>query len=69
MDWWDQSTAAKYNERAQCMVKQYGNFTVEQVGMSLNGEITQGENIADNGGVKGAYLGYRKTLFQFVNFE
>ena len=44
------------------MIYKYGNFTAEQVGLNLNGINTQGENIADNGGVKEAYAGYSKSF-------
>jgi hypothetical protein len=36
----------------------YGNFTDSQLGLSLNGVVKQGENIADIGGLKQAYKGY-----------
>ena len=42
------------------MVEKYGNFTSKQVGMPINGINSQGENIADNGGVKESYGAYRK---------
>ena len=62
-NWWNPKTEAKYKEKAECMIEQYGNFTDPQVGIHLNGIITQGENIADNGGIKEAYKGYCKNQF------
>ena len=56
-DWWAPETNQKFKERAQCIINQYGNFSAKQVNLNLNGINTQGENIADNGGVKEAYLG------------
>ena len=29
--WWSNSTISQFNERKQCIVDQYGNFTVEQI--------------------------------------
>ena len=60
VDWWAPETAAKYKERAQCIIDQYGNYTAEQINLNLNGINTQGENIADNGGIKESYMGYSK---------
>lgn len=42
-------------ERAQCIIDQYSGYKVDQVDKFLDGRITQGENIADNGGIKQAY--------------
>ena len=57
-DWWAKETAEQFVEKAQCVVDQFGNFTVEQVGLNINGINTQGENIADMGGILPAYEGY-----------
>jgi len=62
VNWWANETAIEYKRRAQCMIKQYSNFTAEQIKLNLNGIITLGENIADNGGIKEAYLGYQNYL-------
>lgn len=62
VDWWAPQTKEKYLEKAECIIRQYGNYTVEDVGLNLNGINTQGENIADNGGIKEAYLAYQKWV-------
>lgn len=41
--------------RAQCIIDQYSGYKVDQVNQFINGRMTQGENIADNGGIKQAY--------------
>ncbi|KAK7497991.1 hypothetical protein BaRGS_00010862 [Batillaria attramentaria] len=52
----------KFKERAQCIVNQYGNFTVPEADMKLNGIQTQGENIADNGGLRQSFRAYRNWV-------
>ncbi|KAF9319009.1 hypothetical protein BG003_010058 [Podila horticola] len=57
-NWWTNSTEEAFNTRASCFVNQYGNFTIKDpLGkeVHLNGHLTLGENIADNGGLKKAF--------------
>ncbi|KAF2903630.1 hypothetical protein ILUMI_02562 [Ignelater luminosus] len=58
-DWWEKNTKTAFMKKAQCIIDQYGNYNVPEVNLNINGIITQGENIADNGGIKVAYLGYQ----------
>lgn len=47
--WWSNSTLKEFTKGAKCFIDQYGNITDPTTGQRLNGENTQGENIADNG--------------------
>jgi predicted metalloendopeptidase len=60
-DWWSADSAAKFKERSQAVVNQYGEYE-PLPGLHVNGELTQGENIADIGGVKLAYAALQKAL-------
>jgi membrane metallo-endopeptidase-like protein 1 len=62
VDWWEPSTKASYLHKAKCIIEQYGNYTIPHLELSLNGINTQGENIADNGGIKEAYRAYNKWV-------
>ncbi|KAK6051836.1 peptidase family M13 [Cooperia oncophora] len=54
-DWWNANTTQKFGERVQCMIDQYGRIEVPCTALKLNGKLTQGDNIADNGGLKLAF--------------
>lgn len=58
--WWTDATIKAFAEQAQCIIDQYSNYTIQ--GINLNGINTQGENIADNGGVKESFLAYNNWL-------
>ncbi|MEQ1920216.1 MAG: M13 family metallopeptidase, partial [Elusimicrobiota bacterium] len=49
-DWWTAEDAKAFEGRAQCFVDQYGSYEVLP-GVKLNGQLTLGENTADNGGL------------------
>ena len=59
-NWWAEETDKAFSEKAKCIINQYNNITVPEVQLNLHGIHTQGENIADNGGLKEAYLAYQK---------
>ena len=60
-DWWTPRDASEFEGRAECFVKQYGEFTVAG-DVHLNGKLTLGENTADNGGVRLALMALVETL-------
>ena len=53
-EWWTDVDKKKFDERAQKVIDQYGNYTAID-DLKLNGQLTQGENIADIGGVRIAW--------------
>ena len=59
-DWWTREDAAKFKERASAVVKQYNGYIVIDT-FHINGELTEGENLADNGGLSIAYAAFKKT--------
>jgi putative endopeptidase len=60
-DWWTASDGAEFEKRAACVADEYSGFTaVDDV--KLNGRLTLGENTADNGGLRIAYMALENTL-------
>ncbi|MFH4981384.1 hypothetical protein AB6A40_008093 [Gnathostoma spinigerum] len=59
-NWWDNETQTNFINRTQCIIEQYSSYEVPGTGLKINGKLTQGENIADNGGVKEAYRAYKR---------
>lgn len=60
-DWWQKSDAAKYQKLSDCLVNQYGKYSPVP-GVQVNGKLTLGENTADNGGIRLAYLALMDDL-------
>jgi putative endopeptidase len=61
-DWWTPEDAAKYTVAAQRVVDQFDSYTVVDGETHVNGRLTEGENIADLGGLTVAYAALEKAL-------
>ncbi|GAB0092734.1 neprilysin [Sergentomyia squamirostris] len=57
--WWSNRTIEEYINRTSCFVKFYSNYFLPEVADYINGELTLGENIADNGGLREAFYAYK----------
>ncbi|KAK9462391.1 uncharacterized protein V1516DRAFT_670143 [Lipomyces oligophaga] len=63
-DWWSPQTSHEFDSRAQCFVDQYSKYTVvdeDGTVLHVNGKLTEGENIADNGGIAAAFQAWKGT--------
>jgi putative endopeptidase len=58
-DWWTPQDAAKFNAKAKCIVDQFNALSPEP-GVKENGQLVQGEAIADLGGLTIAYKAFER---------
>ena len=58
--WWLPADSANFRKKANVVVDQYNRSLVIDT-LHINGDLTQGENIADIGGVAIAYAAFKKT--------
>jgi len=58
-DWWTKEDADKFKSKVNVMIDQYSSYTV--LGQHINGQLTQGENLADIGGLAIAYQAFKNT--------
>ncbi len=61
VDWWTEADGKEFEKRAGCIEKEYGNFVVSG-DLKLNGKLTEGENVADNGGLRLAHMALMDVL-------
>jgi putative endopeptidase len=61
VEWQTADDRKAFSDRTDCEVKEYGNFEAAP-GVKLNGQLTLGENTADNGGLRIAYMALMDTL-------
>jgi putative endopeptidase len=60
-NWWTKEDEQRFQERSKKIVEQFNDYVAVD-NLHVNGELTQGENIADLGGVKIAYTAFQKAL-------
>jgi len=58
--WWDAAVQAQYDSKKTCFEEVYSSYTIE--GEHVNGNLTIGENIADNGGMRIAWLALQQLV-------
>ena len=59
-NWWQPADSVNFQKRTNLVVNQYNHSLVVDT-LHINGELTQGENIADIGGLTIAYAAFKKT--------
>ena len=60
-DWWAPQDGKAFEERAACVSKQYAGYTAV-ADVKLNGQLTLGENVADNGGLRLAWMALQDEM-------
>ena len=59
VDWWTPADEAEFKRRTACIADEYSAFPAG--GLHVNGRLTLGENAADNGGLRIAYMAYEAS--------
>jgi len=59
-NWWTPNDSARFYTRTKMIIKQFNKYIAVD-SLHINGELTQGENIADLGGTILAYEAFKKT--------
>jgi putative endopeptidase len=60
-DWWSPEDVAAFTQLGNAIAAQYDAFEV-QPGLNVNGRLTLGENIGDNGGLQVSLRAYELSL-------
>ncbi|KAI2799808.1 NEDD8 protease nep2 [Blomia tropicalis] len=60
INWWTDETKLRFTSGAKCFIDQYGSIVDSIAKKNLNGVNTVGENIADNGGVREAFMAFQE---------
>lgn len=60
-NWWTAADKANYDKRTKVLEDYFGNYEVLP-GKKINGKLTLGENIGDNGGLNIAFRAFRNLM-------
>ena len=60
-NWWTGADKANFDKRAKVLVESFGKFEVLP-GVKVNGELTLGENIGDNGGLNISFRALQNSM-------
>ena len=60
-DWWTKKDAQAFEERAQCIVDQYAQYTVVD-DIKINSKLTLGEDVADLGGLILGWMAWQTEM-------
>ncbi|RHX98805.1 hypothetical protein DYB36_014152, partial [Aphanomyces astaci] len=68
--WWSNATSTAFETKAQCFIDQYDKFVVKSeftdaVLGNVDGHLSLGETIADNGGLKTSFRAYHEYIKKF----
>src|SRR6185295_10512130 len=59
-EWWTAEDRSKFQERCKMIIRQFDEYVVLD-SLHVNGDATQGENIADLGGILLGWNAFKKT--------
>jgi len=59
-NWWTKEDSIKFFSKTKMVIDQYSSYVVID-SLTINGDMTQGENIADIGGIMMGYEAFKKT--------
>jgi putative endopeptidase len=59
-DWWQEEDSKRFKERVQVIIDQFNDYVAIDT-FHINGALTQGENVADLGGLTVSYNAFKKT--------
>jgi len=66
-DWWTKQDEEKFDKRAERIIDQFDNYVAVDT-LHVNGKLTEGENIADLGGVNVSFDAFKKTA-EYISGE